>query len=201
MRQSTAQSRHQLLPACGACKWCVSAGRRCSGCGLSSSAYGPRPSTQTRPFSSVSALVAAAFDPAVGSAAFGVHPGDSRAAGINTRAASLHLAAPFTPEPQPQHRMASTAGLGCHCRLACAKAMSAAISSPFTSLASHCIWCTRRTRLVPRIRSLALRTSANRPRIRTEATDADATIFVAIGAYSGGSRACGWFSRSLSPPW
>ena len=31
MRQSTAQSRHQLLPACGACgacKWCVSAGRR-----------------------------------------------------------------------------------------------------------------------------------------------------------------------------
>ena len=71
MRQSTAQSRHQLLPACGACgacKWCVSAGRRCSGCGLSSSAYGPRPSTQTRPFSSVSALVAAAFGPAVGSA-------------------------------------------------------------------------------------------------------------------------------------
>ena len=39
------------------------------------------------------------------------------------------------------------------------------------------------------------------PGIRTEATDADATIFVAIGAYSGGSRACSWFSRSLSPPW
>ena len=91
--------------------------------------------------------------------------------------------------------------LRCHSRLGCTEAMSAAISSPFTSLASHCIWCTRRTRLVPRIRSLALRTSANRPRIRTEATDADATIFVAIGAYSGGSRACSWFSRSLSPPW
>ena len=58
--------------------------------------------------------------------------------------------------------------LRCHSRLGCAEAMSAAISSPFTSLASHCIWCTRRTRLVPRIRSLALRTSANRPRIRTE---------------------------------
>ena len=64
MRQSTAQSRHQLLPACGACgacEWCVSAGRRCSGCGFGSSAYGLRASTQTRPFSSVSA-------PAVGSA-------------------------------------------------------------------------------------------------------------------------------------
>ena len=58
--------------------------------------------------------------------------------------------------------------LRCHSRLGCTEAMSAAISSPFTSLASHCIWCTRRTRLVPRIRSLALRTSANRPRIRTE---------------------------------
>ena len=89
--------------------------------------------------------------------------------------------------------------LRCHSRLGCTEAMSAAISSPFTSLASHCIWCTRRTRLVPRIRSLALRASANRPRIRTEATDADATIFVAIGAYSGGSRTCSWFSRSLSP--
>ena len=50
--------------------------------------------------------------------------------------------------------------LRCHSRLGCTEAMSAAISSPFTSLASHCIWCTRRTRLVPRIRSLALRTSA-----------------------------------------
>ena len=59
-------------------------------------------------------------------------------------------------------------------------AMSAAINSSFTSLASHCIWCTRRTRLVPRIRSLALRTSPNRPRIRTETTDADATIFVVL---------------------
>ena len=30
VRQSAAPSRHQLLPACGACKWRVSAGRRCS---------------------------------------------------------------------------------------------------------------------------------------------------------------------------
>ena len=62
-----------------------------------------------------------------------------------------------------EHRMAGTctAAPRGHGRLACAEAMSAAISSPFTSSASsHCIWCTRRTRLVPRIRSLALRTSA-----------------------------------------
>ena len=48
MRQSTAQSHHQLLPACGArgaCKWRTRAGRGrwCSGCGLrSSGAQGPR---------------------------------------------------------------------------------------------------------------------------------------------------------------
>ena len=34
MRQSTAQSRHQLLPARGACKWGIAAGRWCSDCGL-----------------------------------------------------------------------------------------------------------------------------------------------------------------------
>ena len=46
VRQSTAQSHHQLLPACGArgaCKWRTRAGRWCSGCGLrSSGAQGPR---------------------------------------------------------------------------------------------------------------------------------------------------------------
>ena len=47
VRQSTAQSHHQLLPACGArgaCKRRIStrAGRWCSGCGLSSGAQGPR---------------------------------------------------------------------------------------------------------------------------------------------------------------
>ena len=66
-----------------------------------------------------------------------------------------------------QHAGTAYPPLRCHSRLRCTEAMSAAISSPFTSLASHCIWCTRRTRLVPRIRSLALRTSPNRPRIRT----------------------------------
>ena len=90
--------------------------------------------------------------------------------------------------------MAGTAGLDCHGRLACTEAMRATImGSPFAPLALHLIWHISR--------QLALRMSPNRPRIRTEATDADATIFVAIGAYSAGSRACGWFSRSLSPPW
>ena len=173
----------------------------CSGVALSNSAYGPRSPTQTRPFSSVSALVAAAFDSAVGSAAFGVHPGDSRAAGINTRAASLHLAAPFTPEPQPQHRMASTAGLGCHCRLACAKAMSAAISSPFASSAPPCMRCMRCMRLTQCSKPLVLRCRPEQQRIRTDVTDADTTVFVSIGARSGGIRSRGWYSRIWSPPW
>ena len=91
MRQSAAQSRHQLLPARGArgaCKWRVSAGSRCSDVAHSSPASASsvcnldprlgnqqrpsrheRPPTQTRPFGSVSALVAAVFGPAVGSAA------------------------------------------------------------------------------------------------------------------------------------
>ena len=90
MRQSTAQSRHQLLPACGACgacKWCIAASRWCSDVNVSNAAYGPRSPTQTRPFSSVSALVAAAFGHAVGSAACRVRSGDTRAACIRTRAA------------------------------------------------------------------------------------------------------------------
>ena len=91
VRQSAAQSRHQLLPARGArgaCKWRVSAGSRCSDVAHSSPASASsvcnleprlgnqqrpsrheRPPTQTRPFGSVSALVAAVFGPAVGSAA------------------------------------------------------------------------------------------------------------------------------------
>ena len=71
MRQSAAHSRHQLLPVpgvCAACKWCIAASRWCSDVNVSNGAYGPRSPTQTRPFSSVSALVAAAFGPAVGSA-------------------------------------------------------------------------------------------------------------------------------------
>ena len=90
MRQSAAHSRHQLLPVCGACaacKWCIAASRWCSDVNVSNGAYGPRSPTQTRPFSSVSALVAAAFGPAVGSAACRVRSGDTRAACIRTRAA------------------------------------------------------------------------------------------------------------------
>ena len=90
MRQSAAHSRHQLLPvpgACAACKWCIAASRWCSDVNVSNGAYGPRSPTQTRPFSSVSALVAAAFGPAVGSAACRVRSGDTRAACIRTRAA------------------------------------------------------------------------------------------------------------------
>ena len=90
MRQSAAHSRHQLLPVpgvCAACKWCIAASRWCSDVNVSNGAYGPRSPTQTRPFSSVSALVAAAFGPAVGSAACRVRSGDTRAACIRTRAA------------------------------------------------------------------------------------------------------------------
>ena len=59
---------------------------------------GPRPPTQTRPFSSVSALVAAAFGRAVGSAAFRVGPGGSRAACTKTRAAALPLVLRCCPQ-------------------------------------------------------------------------------------------------------
>ena len=91
MRHSAAPSHHQLRPARGArgaCKWRVSAGSRCTDVAHSSPASASsvcdldprlgtqqrpsrheRPPTQTRPFGSVSALVAAVFGPAVGSAA------------------------------------------------------------------------------------------------------------------------------------
>ena len=38
-------------------------------------------------------------------------------------------------------------------------------------------------------------------RIRTKATDADTTVFVSIGARSGGIRSRGWYSRIWRPPW
>ena len=160
MRQSTAQSRHQLLPACGACgacEWCVSAGRRCSGCGLSSSAYGPRPSTQTRPFSSVSALVAAAFGPAVGSAVAMSrerHAVAQLATGgscIDATPTPVGMAWPLHPLTNSSsgcHRMARTAGLRCHGRLACVEAVSAAVDSPVTSSAPPRMWCMRRMQMV-----------------------------------------------------
>ena len=73
-----------------------------------------RPATQTRPFSSVSALAAAADGPVVGSAALRVDPGNSRAACIRTRAAAMPLRLRHLLEIschrhrtwQVQHRMA-----------------------------------------------------------------------------------------------
>ena len=81
---------------------------------VASSGQGPRPPTQTRPFSSVSALAAAAVAPVVGSAALRVDPGNSRAACIRTRAAAMPLRLRHLLEIschrhrtwQVQHRMA-----------------------------------------------------------------------------------------------
>ena len=67
-------------------------------------------STPTRPCSSVSVLVAAAFGPAAGSAASQVRPGNRRAACIKTRAAAMPLAAPFALGRLQEHRMARRAG-------------------------------------------------------------------------------------------
>ena len=117
VRQSAAPSRHHLLPARGArgaCKWRVSAGRRCSDVAHSSPASASsvcdleprlgnqqrpsrheRPPTQTRPFGSVSALVAAVFGPAVGSAApmsVAVNAADLHLHWQYVRAASVALA-------------------------------------------------------------------------------------------------------------
>ena len=68
-------------------------------------------STPTRPCSSVSVLVAAAFGPAAGSAASQVRPGNSRAARIKTRAAAMPLAAPWALDRLQEHRIARTARL------------------------------------------------------------------------------------------
>ena len=82
---------------------------------VASSGQGPRPPTQTRPFSSVSALAAAVVvAPVVGSAALRVDPGNSRAACIRTRAAAMPLRLRHLLEIschrhrtwQVQHRMA-----------------------------------------------------------------------------------------------
>ena len=48
-------------------------------------------------------------------------------------------------------------------------------------------------------RPLVLRLWLEQQRIRTKATDADTTMFVSIGARSGGIRSCSWFSRIPSP--
>ena len=54
------------------------------------------------------------------------------------------------------------------------------------------MWHTRRA---------VLRCRLEQQRTRAETSDADTTIFVGIGARSGGIRACGWFKHISSPSW
>ena len=79
--------------------------------------------------------------------------------------------------------------------LACVEAVSAAVDSPVTSSAPPRMWCMRRMRMVRISRPSLLLLWLEQQRIRTEAIDADTTIFVSIGARSGGIRSCGWLSR------
>ena len=67
-------------------------------------------------------------------------------------------------------------------------------SSPHVVHAMH-------MRMVHSSSTLLLRCRLEQQRIRTEATDADTTIFVSIGTRSGGIRSCGWFSRISSRSW
>ena len=67
-------------------------------------------------------------------------------------------------------------------------------SSPHVVHAMH-------MRMVHSSSTLLLRCRPEQQRIRTEATDADTTIFVSIGTRSGGIRSCGWFSRISSRSW
>ena len=193
MRQSAAHSRHQLLPVrgvCAACKWCIAASRWCSDVNVSNGAYGPRSPTQTRPFSSVSALVAAAFGPAVGSAACRVRSGDTRAACIRTRAAgaasgcAICSSSPWQSTAwQAQQDFAATADW----RVSTPRVRQSTAQSRHQLLPAPCMCCTRRMRMV---------------RISAEAFDADTGhSFVSIGARSGSIRCCGWFSRISSRPW
>ena len=124
-RQSAAESRHQVVPARGACNSSTAPGRWCCDRALSSSssgsAQGPRPPTQTRG-----------------------HPRSRQYRRSQRRRSVLRLARPhFESTPaiaerpasklQPNLLMSSCqstawqvhAGLGCHGRLACAKAVRA----------------------------------------------------------------------------
>ena len=183
MRQSAAHSRHQLLPvpgACAACKWCIAASRWCSDVNVSNGAYGPRSPTQTRPFSSVSALVAAAFGPAVGSAACRVRSGDTRAACIRTRAAAMPLRLRHLLEIschrhrtwQVQHRMACATKAVSSRECGNQKPMHVTSSSLHVGARSRC--------------AQLVHTSRRRPLVR---------------ACSGGRRSCRWLSRTSSRPW
>ena len=84
--------------------------------------------------------------------------------------------------------------------LACVEAVGAAVDSPVTSSAPPRMWCMRRMQMVRISRPSLLRLWLEQQRIRTEeAIDADTTIFVSIGARSGGIRSCGWFGRGDEP--
>ena len=125
VRQSTAQSRHQLLPSCGA---------RGAGAPMSPTAavHRPRPSS---------------IEPrrrerhAVAQVATGASCIDARSTPVSMASASAH---------QQQlcgcHRMAGACspGLRCHGRLACVEAVRAPINSPVTSSAPALMWCTWR---------------------------------------------------------
>ena len=70
----------------------------------------------------------------------------------------------------------------CHCRLACDEAVSAAISSPFTSSAPPCMWCMRCMQMVHCSKPLVLRCQREQRRIRTEVADAETRPFSSVSA-------------------
>ena len=153
---------------------------------MSSSAQGPRPSTQTRPFSSVSALAVAAFGPAVGSGTYRVRPGNSRAA-CASKLVPLRDAFGCTA----WRRAAATGSTAAH-TAAASQSMDSRVTSssaPGSSLpcGTHgaCSWWHGGRPLA------VLRCRLEQQRTRAETSDADTTIFVGIGARSGGIQACG----------
>ena len=92
-------------------------------------------------------------------------------------------------------------GPRCHGRSARIEAVSESMDSPVTSSAPRCMWCMRCMQLARISSPPVLRLWLEQQRISTEAIDADTTIFVSIGARSGGIRSCGWFSRISSRSW
>ena len=158
-------------------------------------------STPTRPCSSVSVRVAAAFGPAAGSAACQVRPGNSRAACIKTRAAAMPLAAPLALGRRLQeHRVARTAAAfaASHCgciwlhRLLESRCHSTAHSTRqlrrCQDRLARALAAAAAARWVPRRRC----EGSSAEHIGTERRlDADATISVDVGAHSGDDWACG----------
>ena len=166
----------------------MAAGRwRCSDVALSSSAQGPRPATQTRPSSSVSALAVAAFGPAVGSGTYRVRPGNSRAA-CASKLVPLRDAFGCTA----WRRAAATGSTAAHTAAASqsmdGRAMSQSMDSRVTSSSAPgsslpcgthgaCSWWH-----IAACRWYQLRCRLEQQRTRTETSDADTTIFVGVSA-------------------